>query len=156
DTTKSSLHGLDYLTSYDYTWNGGSGSGTSVVGHALDGTSGVPSMPVSTLQIPIDPNINNPAFPTTNFMINGPPPVGSPTNPPDQLFTMFGAAITAASGYNTYPMIGDTSQVLSITFTATSSTAVLVWGGHIASQLDWGPGNGAGSISGSPYHMRQV
>src|SRR5262249_30560573 len=33
---------------------------------------------------------------------------------------------------------------------------VLTWGGHIASQLDWGPGNGAGTISGSPYHMSQI
>ena len=31
---------------------------------------------------------------------------------------------------------------------------LLAWGGHIASQIDWGAGNSAGSISGSPYHMR--
>src|SRR5262249_38237821 len=55
-----------------------------------------------------------------------------------------------------YPMIRDTSQILAITFTATSTTAVLLWGGHIASQLDWGPGSGAGTIQGSSYHMRQV
>src|SRR5262249_8487272 len=41
-TTNNGAHALDYLTSYDYTWNGGSGGGTSVVGHALDGT-GLPS-----------------------------------------------------------------------------------------------------------------
>ena len=41
-----------------------------------------------------------------------------------------------------------------VTFTAANSTVVLAWGGHIASQIDWGAGNSAGSISGSPYHMR--
>ncbi|MBO0836113.1 MAG: hypothetical protein J2P28_11410, partial [Actinobacteria bacterium] len=34
--------------------------------------------------------------------------------------------------------------------------AVLAFGGRIASALDWGPGNAAGSISGSSYHMRIV
>ena len=41
-----------------------------------------------------------------------------------------------------------------VTFTASNSTVLLAWGGHIASQIDWGAGNSAGSISGSPYHMR--
>ena len=30
---------------------------------------------------------------------------------------------------------------------------VLAWGGHIASAADWGTGNAASDISGSPYHM---
>jgi uncharacterized repeat protein (TIGR01451 family) len=41
-----------------------------------------------------------------------------------------------------------------VTFTAADSTVLLAWGGHIASQVDWGAGNSAGAISGSPYHMR--
>jgi uncharacterized repeat protein (TIGR01451 family) len=153
-TTNSGLHALDYLTSYDYTWNGGSGSGTSVDGHALDGT-GLPSnTPFTTFQIPVDPNINS--GPASNFMINGRTPVGSPTNPPNQFFTMFGATITGASGYTTYPMTGNTNQTLSISFAPSVPNPVLVWGGHIASQLDWGPGSGASSIPGAPYHMSQV
>ena len=31
---------------------------------------------------------------------------------------------------------------------------MLAWGGHIASRQDWGAGESAVSISGSPYHMR--
>ena len=46
------------------------------------------------------------------------------------------------------------SRTVVITFTATASTVVVAWGGHIGSQIDWGAGNSAGSISGSPYHMR--
>ncbi|MEY3325067.1 MAG: hypothetical protein RLZ11_1381, partial [Bacteroidota bacterium] len=34
-----------------------------------------------------------------------------------------------------------------------SNNVVLAWGGHIASLLDWGQGNSASSIPGSPYHM---
>jgi uncharacterized repeat protein (TIGR01451 family) len=41
-----------------------------------------------------------------------------------------------------------------VTFTATNPTVLLAWGGHVASQIDWGAGNSAGAISGSPYHMR--
>jgi hypothetical protein len=159
-TTNKDKHALDYLTSYDYTWNGGSRSGTTVDGHALDGT-GLPSSTLSTtFQIPVDPNINS--GPPSNFMINGRTPVGSPTNPPDQLFTMYGATLTGVFGYTTYPLTGTTNQTLSISFTTAPtvkvpnpvSNPVLLWGGHIASQLDWGPG-GAGSINGSPYHMSQ-
>ena len=32
-------------------------------------------------------------------------------------------------------------------------TVVLAWGGHIASSLDWGVGNSASAVEGSPYHM---
>src|SRR5262249_17233732 len=108
--------------------------------------------PSTTLQIPTDPNINNPAFPSTNFMLPGRTPVGSPTNPPNQFFTMFGGAITGISGYTIYPLTGGgggTFQTLSISFVPSVSNPVLLWGGHVASQLDWGPGRGAGSTSGN-------
>ncbi|MBL8395714.1 MAG: hypothetical protein JNK99_13370, partial [Candidatus Accumulibacter sp.] len=36
----------------------------------------------------------------------------------------------------------------------TGNNAVLAWGGHIATSADWGTGNSASDISGSPYHMR--
>ncbi len=50
---------------------------------------------------------------------------------------------------------------LRISFTASGSsgpnnTVVLAWGGHIASAQDWGQGNSASSITGSPYHTRVV
>src|SRR6266576_1659243 len=38
--------------------------------------------------------------------------------------------------------------------TADPTTVLIAWGGHIASQIDWGAGNSASAISGSPYHMR--
>lgn len=41
-----------------------------------------------------------------------------------------------------------------VTFTANSSTSVLSWGGHIARGVDWGDGQGATGLPGSPYHTR--
>ncbi len=36
-----------------------------------------------------------------------------------------------------------------------TTCAVAIWfGAHVAAQTNWGIGNGAGSISGSPYHVR--
>lgn len=45
--------------------------------------------------------------------------------------------------------------VIDVTFSAPAdnSTLVLAWSAHIASELVWGAGNGAGAISGAPYHM---
>ena len=33
---------------------------------------------------------------------------------------------------------------------------MLAWGGHIATRQDWGAGNSAVAISGSPYHTRLI
>jgi hypothetical protein len=52
---------------------------------------------------------------------------------------------------------GKCSTLVNITFTSPAvdakHTIVIAWGGHIASEADWGAGNSASSISGSPYHM---
>jgi hypothetical protein len=72
--------------------------------------------------------------------------------------TAYNATITAAS-YQTLSGVNlaaaSTAEgVLLVRFTANAASAILAWGGHIASQLDWGLGNSASDISGSPYHMR--
>jgi uncharacterized repeat protein (TIGR01451 family) len=54
--------------------------------------------------------------------------------------------------YGTMDQTGQRSVI--VTFTAANSTVLVAWGGHIATQVDWGAGNSAGAISGSPYHMR--
>src|SRR5262249_29962201 len=118
-TTKSSVHALDYLTTYDFTWHGGSKSGTSVDGHELDGvntstwTTAQKTTP-SKFNIPTDPNINfvhNPPFPN-NQMINGHTQATGTmrdTRGPQQ-FVMYGGTISLLSGYTTYSMTGDTYQ----------------------------------------------
>ena len=47
------------------------------------------------------------------------------------------------------------SVAMDVVFTKANNanSVVLAWGGHIASLLDWGQGNSASTIPGSPYHM---
>lgn len=74
--------------------------------------------------------------------------------PPSQVngvFTLFGATLKSASGYT--HSSGETT--ITVTFTVGAiDDPVLAWGGHIASRADWGAGNSAAAISGSPFHMR--
>jgi len=48
---------------------------------------------------------------------------------------------------------GGSTTSIAISFTATDSTAVLAWGGHIATRHDWGVNNAATSLTGSPFVM---
>jgi len=45
---------------------------------------------------------------------------------------------------------------IEFTIVANDPTATLVWEGHIASELDYGPDMGAGTINGAPYHFSLV
>ncbi len=128
DTTKSGKHALDYLTTWDRSVTGDPTSGVA-------GTFGTPT----TYPIPPDPQVT-----------------GAGVTPIAGNFTLYNGEITAVSGYTyTIPgFIGDTSASITITFTVTDPTAVLAWGGHIATRHDWGQSDSAVAISGSPYHTR--
>jgi hypothetical protein len=52
------------------------------------------------------------------------------------------------------PSLSQSETSFRVTFTASSPTVVLSWGGHIARAFDWGSGNSATGISGSPFHTR--
>jgi hypothetical protein len=53
------------------------------------------------------------------------------------------------------PSLSQSETTFSVTFTASSSTVVLSWGGHIARAFDWANNGGsATTISGSPFHTR--
>lgn len=130
DTTKGGKHALDYITSFNRT-----------VGSAnpCDGVLGCGSP--STFSIPNDPNVTG----------AGVIPVGG------SVFTIYKGTITGLSSYTlTGSYAGDSSTSISITFTTTVSNPVIAWGGHIGSQIDWGLGNSASAISGSPYHTRLI
>jgi uncharacterized repeat protein (TIGR01451 family) len=134
DTTKSSKHAFDYLT----TWNR-----TVADANPCLGIAGCvfPDTP-STIAIPVDPQVSG---------------AGVTQIPGD--FTLWGGVLTAVSGYsysNGAGFSGDKSASIIISFTATVANPVLAWGGHIASRLDWGAGNSASTISGSPYHQRLI
>jgi hypothetical protein len=130
DTTKSSKHALDYLTTFNRT-----------VANADPclGVSGCSTF--TTFPIPKDPQVDNGS--------------GSPITQAAGVFRLYGGTITSVSAYS-YPggagFTGDKSASITINFTASVATPVLAWGGHIASRSDWGMGNSAVAITGSPYH----
>ncbi len=152
DTTKSGKHALDYITTYDRTVA------------SADPCAGVTGCvgPASTWPIPKDPQVDNGS--------------GSPITQIPGNFSLFGGTITGvvrptavgtttctnanSSGdycYSTGKLFtGDKSAAITIQFTATTANPVLAWAGHIATRKDWGFGNSAVSISGSPYHTRLI
>src|SRR5207248_7629319 len=94
----------------------------------------------TTFAIPADPNVTG----------QGVTPIGGN-------FTLYGGTVTSASGYTLdAPYSGDSSTRITLTFTAVNATEVLAWGGHISTRKDWGLGNSAVAIPGSPYHTRLI
>ena len=130
DTTKSSKHALDYLTTFNR---------TVTTANPCLGIAGCSAS--TTFPIPVDPQVT-----------------GGGVTPVAGNFTLFGGTITSVSAYSGgagFP-VGDLSRSISITFTASQANPVLAWGGHIATRADWGSGNSAVAISGSPYHTSLV
>jgi uncharacterized repeat protein (TIGR01451 family) len=125
DTLQSGKHAYDYLTSYNRTETN------------ADATTDVAvSGPGTCFPIPVDLTIlfANPS----SSQVPG-------------CISIWNGTITNIQ-YGTADATGQRSVI--VTFTAADSTVLLAWGGHIATQVDWGAGNSAGAISGSPYHMR--
>ena len=127
----SSKHALDYLTSFDRT----------VSPNPCDGVAGCSGYTTTTFLVPVDPTLS------TSCGFTGSQVAGN--------LKIYGGTITSVSSYSqgSTCMTGNQDNTISVSFTANQITPVLVWGGHIGSQIDWGIGNSASAISGSPYHM---
>ena len=145
DTTKAGKHGFDYLTTYNATLPTGHTASEANPDPTL-GTAFTESGPHDTLAIPTDTKVTN----GPNGSLGG----GDDITQQAGVFTMWGGDLTTTSGYTVSgPYTGDSETSITLTFTATSPTAVLAWAGHIGSENDWGLGSGAFNIDGSPYHM---
>ena len=150
DTTQQGKHAIDYLT------------GIARTETTADPCSGLScAAPVSTLPIPVDPEVTGRGVtqvPGQAFRIDGgtfPAPGASIANTGN----LCGASTcTVAANPTPYSLTGlytdNSSTSTKVYFTAVGSIVVLSWGGHVASQADWGVDKSAASISGSPYHMR--
>ncbi|HMB69831.1 MAG TPA: hypothetical protein VKU85_10985, partial [bacterium] len=156
DIKHSDTHALDYLTHYDRLE-----PHLATFGHdketldPLTGTGLLPSAPMSTIPIPPPSSAGSPVpgQPTTSFSAL---PAG------ERVMTLWNGTLDGIA----YAMEGDLMEKqdetqISVTFTPSSSTAVLAWGGHIASRMDWmflpdGTPRSAAGINGSPYHMRLI
>jgi uncharacterized repeat protein (TIGR01451 family) len=126
DTLQQGTHAYDYLTSYNRTETN------------ADATTGVSGVSGGGTCVDIPPDLS--------LVFNNPDSSQIPG-----CIRIWNGTITNIS-YGTADATGQRSVI--VTFTATDPTVLLAWGGHIATQVDWGAGNSAGAISGSPYHMR--
>ena len=149
ETTKTFHHAIDYLATYNRTEL----TAMPCAGISCGGTN-------NTLAIPIDPNVT--AEGVTQIPGQSIKAYGASFPADGAVITNTGnlcgsATCTIAANPSSYVLSGpytDSSQTrINVYFTATHGTAVLAWGGHIASRLDWGSGNSASAIEGSPYHM---
>ena len=149
DIRKSSKATIDYITSFQRI------NETVNPLKGLAGTFGAPST------FPIPP----PPVSTTTGTVGGlPQPLTSFSGLPaaEKLFTIYNGTITSLAYVNNADgnlgswSVADSSQRLRITLQTTSSQVVLAWGGHIASRRDWGDGNSANAVPGSPYHTRLI
>ena len=161
DIKHGDKHAIDYLTHFDRI---NVPPHNDVFGHPpeailpLLGVTGV-SATVSTYAIPAPSSTGSPVPPQPTQSHND---LITNEGPDSVKMTLFGGTISGISYFSQGNLTASKSETqISVTFTADSQTAVLAWGGHIASRLDWGyePGGdprSAGGISGSPYHMRLI
>jgi hypothetical protein len=156
DTKQNDREALDYITHFDRINNP---SHVAAFGHSKEITD--PTIGISGLGAPSTVPIPAPSS-------AGSPVPGQPTNSfnalpaGERLMTIYSGTITSLSYvFEDNLSAKDTSSRLSINFTTTNATVILVWGGHIASRLDWGffpngqPRSAAG-INGSSYHTRLI
>jgi len=136
DTIQSTSIAYDYLVSWNHTESGDPAADTVHEGESSD----------SSVAIPADPRIT-----TTEGITQAPGEVEA-----------WGATLTSFGSYQyesgtaTDPLPNSTMETtLSITFTADAPTAVIAWGGHLATTPEWAPRTTAAvAVNGSPYHMR--
>ena len=76
--------------------------------------------------------------------------------------TIWGGAIGSITGpVHAGSPSGNSTAEFVVHFTSTGSAVVLAWGGHLAQSRFWnmiagGPRDGAGEVSGAPWHMRTL
>ncbi|MBO0730776.1 MAG: hypothetical protein J2P57_16080, partial [Acidimicrobiaceae bacterium] len=173
DPVSSSGHAIDYLGSFDGTETTAT-STTSSQGTIIQANNNNPCSDLVAAGgmagdcTPSDPQGSAP-IPAADFAgqtgCGGAPGTFTGTQTPGSidLFGPTGSAITGVTylSQNVPAGGGTCTTTVQVSFTVSQDIGanqdiVLAWGGHIASSGDWGQGNGAGSISGSPFHMSLV
>src|SRR3990172_10051938 len=127
DFTAAGIRAYDYLSDYDLSESGI---------NPCDGLSASLCSSFASVVVPGDSNANN--------------------QPPGEIIRVYGGTGTPTlSSYTLDGLLtGNSTKDVTLSFDSNGSEVLIVWGGHIASSVDYGPGQGAGSISGSPFHMR--
>ena len=181
DTVHSGRHALDYLGSYDATETVSpaptSADGTIIhannnspcadlvsagqmsqsecgTQYSSKGSQVAPAVPVSEAAIPPADLSSENGCAGSSGTFRGAQVQGNM-----DLFAPAGSALTGVGYVSQNVAVGTTcTTTVSVTFSVSQSIGpnhaiVLAWGGHIASAVNWGAGNSASAINGSPYHM---
>jgi len=152
DNTHGGAHAIDYLGTYNTFTITNRATNTRSLRAGVDpcsGVAGCAGAPTSTAPITLD---NVAVTNQTNPYTLG--PIYQPSN---QQMSIWGATSLTFAYESIDGNVATDPQVerrIRVTFTATVSNPVLAWSGHVGYGGDWGAGNSAGGISGSPYHMR--
>lgn len=150
DTTQQAHHAIDYLT-----------SAIRTVGTA-DPCAGIScTAPSNSLTIPVDPSVTAAGvtqIPAQAFHADGATFLTAGASVPNTGNLCASTPCVVPANPSAYSHTGDytgnSSTSTTVYFVASGTDVVLSWGGHVATQADWGAGTSASSITGSPYHMR--
>jgi T1SS-143 domain-containing protein len=159
DTVDSGAYALDYLTGFNFSFDGTKHPGEPDVNPLL-GVTGISSGSITLAGIQSDPQLLT-GFGAQFGITDG---LSSGTPSGAQSISLFGSVSGATVSTVTYNAdFTKASVTVSFMYTGSAAdnadTVVVAWGGHIASSLDWHDDAGetvqtASDINGSPYHMR--
>ena len=112
-----------------------------------------PSLPAaSSAAVPADPFVMDGLSVTAAQVYSGAP----------RRITIWGGTIASVSTpAHAGPVDGNSTADVTVRFTSTGSAVLLAWGGHLAQSAFWnlaagGSRDGAGEVSGAPWHMRTL
>ena len=149
DFTAGGHKAYDFLATWDVTNAKG-----KICGGAGGGISSMcPNMPASS----------SAAFPSDGYKVDGLTVRGAEIySAAPRRLTIWGGTIISISGptHSGSPN-GNSSADFLVRFRSTGSRVLLAWGGHLAQSAYWnrsagGPSDGAGQVSGAPWHMRTL
>lgn len=147
DVRHSSKNAIDFITHFQRISESVQPCGPA--NHPEDIVPGCNPASFTTFDIPAPTGVNSPIPGLPENAFNALPVA-------QRRMTMYNGTITSMVYGNPQGnlALAQASTSITINFTAASSTVVMAWGGHIARSVDWGAGNAASGISGSPYHTR--
>jgi hypothetical protein len=152
DFTSGGHEAYDFLATYN---------ATETVDPCSAGGGGVsslcPSLPAPNVQaFPSDP------FTVTDGAFSASVAGAEAFSGVSRNLTMYGGTITSIVGpTHTGSTAANSTGDFLVTFSTTGSAAFFLWGGHLAQSAYWfgsvgGPADGAGEITGAPWHMRTL
>jgi hypothetical protein len=140
---------------YDFlaTWNVTNANGEICSASGGGISSMCPSLgTASTYTFPADPYVADGLSVTTAQVYSGSP----------RKLTLWGGTITSISGpVHSGSAAGNSTADFTVQFQSTGSAVLMAWGGHLAQSAFWnmaigGERDGAGEVSGAPWHMRTL